>query len=181
MAGFSVKRFFALFLCALLAVGGCISPAIAAENEKNATIQEENAQSPYAQYISYYSDDTPAGSDRDYKDDKKITRGNVEWDVAAINGTVSLFASIIAEPLGAPLSWVTGASLGAVAKVQNFITENAPQSKDCTYVMTSYRNNKISFVTSEYYKHSIVYTVESNGEFIDSPPVVVYETRSFVS
>ena len=155
--GLSMKRIFTLILCAFLAVGGCVSPAFAVESDNESSVnQTEDIKERRAQYISYYTEDIPAGSVSDYKDDKKTSRGNVEWDVIAINATVSTFASIIAEPFGAPWSLFLGNAGGAVIQLQSFITERAPQSKDCTYVMTTYRNDKISTLTSEYYMHSIV-------------------------
>lgn len=158
-------------------------PASAADTgsaAQNVEQQEDETAARRNQYISAYFLDVPAGSVSDYVGNKKTKSGRIEWDKRAIEASFGVFVSLVTIPLNPPAGISMSALNTVAANVQNFVVEYAPDTDNCTYVMTSWRNDKISFVTSEYYMHEIVYTFEVLGEE-RTHTEIVFETRSFVS
>ena len=174
-----MKKMFALLLSAIMAVGGCVTPALATQDVNDVVVEtkEEEEMTRRAEYISVYYDDPPVGSSSDYTGKGETRRGNVQWDGYAVDLTAAAVVSIVAYSWGIPIEDAASIGASAAEMVQTALEEYAPYSGDMDYVDTITINEDVSTYTSEYRKHSVVYTLETGKEL---PPVVFYEVRSWI-
>ena len=173
-----MKKTFALLLSAIIAVSGCITPALAAENASDVMLEsEEEEMTRRAEYISAYFDEPPVGSESDYTGDEQTHRGNVQWDGFAVDLTAATVVSILAYSWGMSVEDAASIGVEAANRVQTALEEYAPYSDNMDYEDTITVNEDVSTVTSEYRKHSVVYTLETGKKL---PPVVFYEVRSWI-